>query len=104
MDVTIEESTISGSARAPPSKSHTHRAILAAGYSNGARINDPLLSGDTRATMAVVDMFDGDVTEDEADLDIVGFEGTPAVPADVIDCWSSGTTLLARYSTNLELR
>jgi 3-phosphoshikimate 1-carboxyvinyltransferase len=93
MDVNIEESTVSGTARAPPSKSHTHLAILAAGYSNGARINNPLLSADTRATMTAVDAFDGDVTEDENDLDVVGFEGRPAVPADVIDCWNSGTTI-----------
>jgi 3-phosphoshikimate 1-carboxyvinyltransferase len=43
--------------------------------------------------MAAVDAFDGDVTEDENDLDVVGFEGRPAVPADVIDCWNSGTTI-----------
>jgi len=32
MQATISASRVSGRARAPPSKSYTHRALLAAGY------------------------------------------------------------------------
>ena len=94
MDVHISTSTVSGTARAPPSKSYTHRAILAAGYSDGATVYNPLDSADPRATMRAVEGFGGRVDRPEDDvLDITGFDGTPAVPDDVIDCANSGTTM-----------
>lgn len=114
MNVEISPSTIYGTVRAPPSKSYTHRAILAAGYADEATIHDPLVSADTRATMRAVEAFGGDVTpqggsSDDApqggssddvahrggsgSLVIEGFDGTPVVPADVVDCANSGTTL-----------
>ncbi|WP_128475928.1 3-phosphoshikimate 1-carboxyvinyltransferase [Halorussus pelagicus] len=93
MDVEIDPSTLSGSARAPSSKSYTHRAILAAGYSGGALVYDPLVSADTKATMRAVDAFGGDVTRESDHLNVDGFDGRPEVPGDVIDCANSGTTM-----------
>ncbi|MFB6136132.1 MAG: 3-phosphoshikimate 1-carboxyvinyltransferase [Halobacteriaceae archaeon] len=92
MDVTLRRSSVAGTARAPPSKSYTHRAVLAAGYSGGARVHHALVSADTRATMRAVDAFGGDVERDGAVLDVTGFDGRPEVPGDVIDCANSGTT------------
>ena len=95
MDAHISPSTVSGTARAPPSKSYTHRAILAAGYSDGATVYNPLDSADPRATQRAVTAFGGDVTPvaDGNALEITGFDGTPYVPDDVIDCANSGTTM-----------
>ncbi|WP_207590673.1 3-phosphoshikimate 1-carboxyvinyltransferase [Halomontanus rarus] len=95
MDVTISPSRVSGGAQAPPSKSYTHRAILAAGYADGALVYDALWSADTRATAGAVTAFGGDVSRDVADghLTVDGFGGRPEVPADVIDCDNSGTTM-----------
>src|SRR6056297_3662396 len=93
MDVHISTSTVAGTARAPPSKSYTHRAILAAGYSDGATVYDPLDSADPRATMRAVEGFGGTVEVSGDSLDVTGFDGTPEVPADVIDCANSGTTM-----------
>ncbi|WP_276301408.1 3-phosphoshikimate 1-carboxyvinyltransferase [Halorussus lipolyticus] len=93
MDVEIEPSTLSGTARAPSSKSYTHRAILSAGYSGGALVYDPLVSADTKATMRAVDAFGGDVERKSDHLDVDGFDGKPEVPGDVIDCANSGTTM-----------
>lgn len=93
MDATISRSSIRGVARAPPSKSYTHRAILAAGYSSGALVRDPLVSADPRATARAVREFGGDVNESENAFEIGGFAGRPDVPADVIDCANSGTTM-----------
>ncbi|MEF8901630.1 MAG: 3-phosphoshikimate 1-carboxyvinyltransferase [Halovenus sp.] len=93
MDVEINASRVRGHTRAPPSKSYTHRAILAAGYADGARVNDPLVSADTRATMGAVEAFGGTVTEEDNALVVDGFGGEPAVPDDVIDCANSGTTI-----------
>ena len=92
MNVTVSRSTVSGAVQAPPSKSYTHRAILAAGYASGALVYDPLLSADTKATMRAVDAFGGDVIETDEGLEITGFDGRPEVPGDVIDCANSGTT------------
>ena len=92
MDVRISRSQVDGQAQAPPSKSYTHRAILAAGYADGALVQDPLISADTRATMRAVEAYGGRVGESEVVLDVDGFDGTPATPDDVIDCANSGTT------------
>ncbi|TQQ79999.1 3-phosphoshikimate 1-carboxyvinyltransferase [Halonotius terrestris] len=94
MDVHISPSALGGTARAPPSKSYTHRAILAAGYSDGATVYDPLDSADPRATQRAVEAFGGTVEAagDDA-LEITGFDGVPEVPDNVIDCANSGTTM-----------
>ncbi|MFC7057557.1 3-phosphoshikimate 1-carboxyvinyltransferase [Halovenus salina] len=101
MDVTIEPSTVEGSAPAPPSKSYTHRAILAGGYSNSVTVANPLMSADTRATIRAVEAFGGDVTHDAdaGTLEIEGFDGEPTVPDDVIDCANSGTTMRLATAT-----
>ncbi|MFD1587478.1 3-phosphoshikimate 1-carboxyvinyltransferase [Halorientalis brevis] len=95
MNVEISQSGVRGAAQAPPSKSYTHRAILAAGYADGARVTDPLVSADTRATMRAVEAYGGSVdrSDDDSVLVIDGFGGRPSVPADVIDCANSGTTM-----------
>ena len=95
MDVDISAGRVAGRTQAPPSKSYTHRAILAAGYGEGATIHGPLVSADTRATMRAVDAFGGSVEHhpDDGTLEIEGFDGEPAVPDDVIDFANSGTTM-----------
>ncbi|MBZ6493573.1 3-phosphoshikimate 1-carboxyvinyltransferase [Natrinema longum] len=94
MNVTIRPSSVEGTAQAPPSKSYTHRAILAAGYADEATVHDALWSADTQATARAVGLFGGDVDRyDDGILEIDGFDGRPEVPADVIDCANSGTTM-----------
>ena len=93
MDVSLAPSSVAGDARAPPSKSYTHRAILAAGYSDAATVEDALVSADTRATMRAVEAFGGTVERDGSSVTIEGFDGRPEVPDDVIDCANSGTTM-----------
>lgn len=93
MDVDISHSTVTGRAKAPPSKSYSHRAILAAGYADGALIYDPLMSADTKATIRAVEAFGGSVEETDEGLDVSGFGGKPGTPGDIIDCANSGTTM-----------
>ncbi|OIB58638.1 3-phosphoshikimate 1-carboxyvinyltransferase [Natrialba sp. SSL1] len=92
-NVTITPSRVAGTARAPPSKSYTHRAILAAGYAEQTTVRDALWSADTQATARAVDLFGGSVERQDGTLEIEGFGGRPGVPADVIDCDNSGTTM-----------
>jgi len=99
MDAVVSRSTVAGRVRAPPSKSYTHRAILAAGYSEGAWVDSPLLSADTRATARAVEAFGGAVEEDGDALAVTGFDGRPDVPDDVVDCANSGTTMRLTTAT-----
>ena len=91
----VSQSRVAGRCRAPPSKSYTHRAILAAGYADEATVENPLVSADTRATMRAVSAFGGKVDRSRLDtgtLSVEGFGGRPEVPEDVINCENSGTT------------
>ncbi|PSP47778.1 3-phosphoshikimate 1-carboxyvinyltransferase [Halobacteriales archaeon QH_7_69_31] len=99
MDVHVSPSRLEGTARAPPSKSYTHRAILAAGYGDGATVRNPLDSADTRATARAVEAFGGSVTWTDGDAAVAGFAADPATPADVIDCGNSGTTMRLTTAT-----
>ncbi len=99
MDVTISPSRLGGTARAPPSKSYTHRAVLAAGYGDGAVVRSPLDSADTRATARAVEAFGGATSRVSDDLRVDGFGGHPATPADVVDCGNSGTTMRLTAAT-----
>jgi 3-phosphoshikimate 1-carboxyvinyltransferase len=103
MDAHVTRSRVGGTTRAPPSKSYTHRAILAAGYADGALVRSPLDSADTRATMRAVEAYGGSVERREADgslaLDVDGFDGLPEVPDDVLDCANSGTTMRLTTAT-----
>jgi len=51
MDIVISKSEIFGEARAPPSKSYTHRAFISAALSKKAVVVNPLISDDTIATL-----------------------------------------------------
>ncbi|MCU4799609.1 3-phosphoshikimate 1-carboxyvinyltransferase [Halobacteria archaeon HArc-gm2] len=95
MNVRLSQSTVRGTAQAPPSKSYTHRAILAAGYADGALVHDPLVSADTKATMRAVTAYGGSVglRDDSSVLDVAGFGGQPETPGNVINCANSGTTM-----------
>ena len=95
MDAHVTASRLSGRTRAPPSKSYTHRALLAAGYGDGTVVENPLDSADPRATARAVEAYGGTVEwpENAAAARIDGFDGRPATPTDVIDCANSGTTM-----------
>jgi 3-phosphoshikimate 1-carboxyvinyltransferase len=101
MDVTITGGDVAGAVASPPSKSYTHRAILAGGYGDGTTVRNPLVSADTRATMRAVEAFGGvvDYDADEKTLEITGFDGDPEVPDDVVDCANSGTTMRLATAT-----
>ncbi|MFB6361786.1 MAG: 3-phosphoshikimate 1-carboxyvinyltransferase [Halobacteriales archaeon] len=99
MDAVIGQSGVAGTARAPASKSYTHRAILAGGFAPRARLIDPLDSADPRATIRAVEAFGGSVEQADDGLSVDGFDGRPAAPDEVIDCANSGTTLRLATAT-----
>jgi len=92
MKLRVRPSVVSGTVRASPSKSYTHRAILMAALSGGpCLVRGPLLSEDTEATRAGVEAFGAAVVREEEGLRISC--GGLRVPAGVIDARNSGTTL-----------
>ena len=85
-------SKVSGTIRAPPSKSYTHRAVILAALSGGpCRIRNPLISEDTEATVAGMEAFGAEVarTTDELRIECRSL----VFPEKPIDARNSGTTL-----------
>ena len=92
MIASVERSVVSGEVYAPPSKSYTHRAILIAALGPGGTVKRPLVSADTRATIAACEAFGAKITRKD-DIEIVGVSGKPQTPEDVINVLNSGTTM-----------
>ncbi len=92
MNLQSRAATVSGTVRAPPSKSYTHRAFLLAALSGGpCLVSRPLLSEDTEATLAGIEAFGAEVRRKGEEVRIAS-EGL-APPAKEIDARNSGTTL-----------
>ena len=92
MDVSFFGGRVEGEVSPPPSKSHTHRAIILAALSGGrCRVDAPLKSFDTRATMDAVRALGADVQEFDDHL-VIECDGIHA-PDRVIDVLNSGTTM-----------
>ena len=68
-DITFKGGKAEGKVSPPPSKSHTHRAIVLAALSGGkCRISNPLISLDTEATMDAVRAIGAEVSMDGNDI------------------------------------
>ena len=86
--------SLSGSIKAPPSKAHTHRVIIASALSEGiSEIYNALICDDTLATISACRMLGAEIKKFPNDtLRISGFS-KPKTPENVIDCGNSGSTL-----------
>lgn len=92
MNVVVRKSTLHGTVRAPPSKSHTHRALIAALLSRGtSTIECPLSCDDTLRTMGMCRSFGARVTRGGDRLVVTG--PTTLETPERIECGGSGTTL-----------
>lgn len=92
MIASVERSVVSGEVYAPPSKSYTHRAILITALGPGGTVKRPLISADTRATIAACEAFGAKISRKD-DIEIEGVSGKPQTPEDVINVLNSGTTM-----------
>ncbi|MBN1324418.1 MAG: 3-phosphoshikimate 1-carboxyvinyltransferase [Methanotrichaceae archaeon] len=93
MIASVDRSHLSGEVYAPPSKSYSHRAILITALGAGGLVRRPLISADTKATISAATSLGAEVSLKDGDLSIVGVNGSPEAPEDVIDVLNSGTTL-----------
>ncbi|MBN2518437.1 MAG: 3-phosphoshikimate 1-carboxyvinyltransferase [Candidatus Altiarchaeota archaeon] len=86
--------SLEGEAKAPPSKSYTHRAIILSGLARGtSKINDPLLSADPLASMEAIRAGGAQVRVGKGSLVIKGNDGVVKVPKKTVDVENSGTTI-----------
>ncbi|MHC1586188.1 MAG: 3-phosphoshikimate 1-carboxyvinyltransferase [Candidatus Hecatellaceae archaeon] len=86
-------SKLSGQIEAPPSKSYTHRAFIAALLSKGESIiRNPLASEDTDATLEACEALGAAVSKGRNEVKILGAERLKA-PRAPIDCRESASTL-----------
>jgi 3-phosphoshikimate 1-carboxyvinyltransferase len=93
MDLHIAPSPgLRGTVAVPPNKSHSFRALVAAGLADGvSTIRNPALSGDWRLGVKALQMLGAHVEQSAPDAwQIRGVAGRPVTPPDVIDCGNSG--------------
>jgi 3-phosphoshikimate 1-carboxyvinyltransferase len=93
-DVTIRKSgNLKGEICAPPSKAYTQRMLIAAALSSGtSKLENPLISEDTEATLRAVTSLGAKVTKEEGCWTVEG-SATLKGAKKPIDCGDSGATL-----------
>ncbi|MCH9689997.1 MAG: 3-phosphoshikimate 1-carboxyvinyltransferase [Gammaproteobacteria bacterium] len=90
----ISHSKLSGSVIAPPSKSHTLRAILFASMAQGSsKIFNYLKSPDTQAMLDACQKLGAHIKQADDLIEIIGVAGKPRIPDDVINAGNSGQVL-----------
>ncbi|MCB1085154.1 MAG: 3-phosphoshikimate 1-carboxyvinyltransferase [Chlamydiia bacterium] len=94
MSCTIEKSSLSGTLTIPPSKSHTHRALLFALLADGTSIIDNFLdSPDISAMIDAVWALGGEIKQVGRSLHVTGTGGKLRAPTSPIDAKNSGIIL-----------
>ena len=89
----IKPSELEGVVRAPPSKSFTHRAIIASSLAEGRSVvEDPLIADDTEATMEACKLLGATIVLRKDRLIVEG-SPKPEAPKSVVDCRESASTL-----------
>lgn len=93
MRLLVHNSTLTGAAAMPGSKSHTIRAVMIASLAEGqSRIIAPLDSLDTQAAVTAGRAFGAEM-ELGQDWIVQGVAGQPQTPENVVDIGNSGTTM-----------
>ena len=92
--VRVRPGVATGRVRAPPSKSYTHRALVAGHLAQRTyRIERPLDADDTRATARSVALLGSVVHRHRAHWDLTPRAGSTRARPVTLDCGESGTTL-----------
>lgn len=96
MEVTLRRAKgINLRVRAPPSKSFTHRALVAAALARGSStLSDPLVSDDTRITADALRALGVDLSWERGLVQVTGTGGRfPTTDETVLDLGDSGTSM-----------
>ncbi len=93
MNVKIHPQHLKGSLRVPPSKSVSHRAIIAAALSKGrSRVSNLLYANDIMATCDAMEGFGAVINKRDTWAEVIA-SGRLRNPGRPIDCKESGSTL-----------
>ena len=96
MKIKIKPSTLNGTIQIPPSKSYSHRAVIAAALaenSKKSKIDNLKFSVDITTTMDIMENWGAKINREESSLEIVGNSGK-VVPKDkYVQCNESGSTI-----------
>ncbi|MCG2828749.1 3-phosphoshikimate 1-carboxyvinyltransferase [Methanothermobacter sp. K4] len=94
MELKVDVSSeLSGTVKAPPSKSYTHRAVIVAALADGvSEIRDPLVAEDTLSSVDACRAFGVEIEGSEK-WSVTGSGGELETPEDVVYLGNSGTTL-----------
>lgn len=94
MNVLITPGPISGTVAVPPSKSQTHRAIIAASLSKGKSvIHNAAVNDDIAATIAAMEKIGVKIINNGSQLIVNGVSRVIVSDDNFIDCNESGSTL-----------
>ena len=96
MKIKIKPSTLNGTIEIPPSKSYSHRAVIAASLAYGnkkSRIDNLKFSVDITTTTEIMENWGAKISKGENWLEIVGNSGK-VIPKDkYTQCNESGSTI-----------
>jgi 3-phosphoshikimate 1-carboxyvinyltransferase len=100
LDIEVYHSpSLTGTIRAPPSKSYTHRAVIMGALASGfSTIRDPLIGDDTEASIKAMCALGAEISSEKDKILINGIKKFQ-VPDEVLDVENSGTTI--RFMTAL---
>lgn len=84
---------LKGKIKAPPSKSYTIRAIIAASLNGKAKIINPLFSQDTEAAIGLMRALGATIRKNKGELEVRGFKGRPTFRVRSLNVGESGTLL-----------
>lgn len=88
------KSEISGTVKAPPSKSYSHRAVILASLAEGtSKLFDMLFSEDTLSSIRACKALGAEITEKEGYLEVVGPSRLHNNQKEPVNLENSGTTL-----------
>ena len=96
MKIKIKPSILNGKIEIPPSKSYSHRAVIAAALAEGgkkSKIDNLKFSVDITTTTDIMENWGAKINREESSLEIIG-NGGKVVPADkYVQCNESGSTI-----------
>ena len=93
MTLSSKKSILNGIVKIPPSKSYTHRALIAASLSEGnSKLNNLLISSDTLSTVNACIEFGSQIKLNGTSADVLG-SSLIKLPQNIINANNSGTTI-----------
>ena len=96
MKIKIKPSTLNGKIEIPPSKSYSHRAVIAAALAENSRkskIDNLKFSVDITTTTDIMENWGAKVNREESSLEIIGNGGKVVTKDKYVQCNESGSTI-----------